>query len=268
MTGAELAIMPADVRQAIERSAFYAPCQDGDVQVDRQAWHLPETPPSRILAVCPTLRLEPETLTALLGLDWPHPIDWYLTRDNPYSQEVQRGYLNIWHNMTKARAHFLAGNYDAMLVVESDIVPPADALQKLAGLDGDVCGGLYVMRHGTPVPNAFVYVPGQTNPGTYIERWELRDLWGRVARTNGVCLGCCLIHRRVLEVIPFRMHEYAAPDWAFMEDCNARGLVTLCDLSVACGHIRPDGVTLWPDPDKGWVERLRDEVAYGVRVDR
>lgn len=253
MTGAEVAALPPDVRACVTRSAFYRQCSDNEVAVERADWRI-EPKISRVLVACPTYRFEPESRESIFALQWGGALDWYLTRDNPYSQENQRGYFNIWHNLSKARQVCLNGNYDAMLVVESDIIAPHDTLTKLAALDCDIAGGLYVMRHGRPVPNAFVYVKGQTSAGTF---YEPRDLaWGKVMRANGVCTGCTLIHRHVLERIEFRMHESAAPDWSFMEDCNTAGYVTLCDTSVVCGHVRPDGVALWPTAD-GWREEKR-----------
>jgi hypothetical protein len=275
MTDAELATMPVDVRDTVLRSSFYRPVDDQQVKPERTDWRRADGAPGgapngdqagaggavhNVLVVCPTYRLEPRTVEAIFAFQWDGPIDYYFTRDNPYRQDVRRGYFNIWHNLVKARQMFLNANYDAMLIVESDILAPTDTLTKLAGVDADVVGGLYVMRHGTPVANAFVYVPGQVNPGTYLEALELRGRWGGVVRTNGVCTGCVLIRRHVIEQIPFRMHEMAAPDWAFMEDCNQAGLVTVCDTSVICGHKRPDGVVLWPSRDRGWFEQQTNEL--------
>jgi hypothetical protein len=243
MTGGELADMPADYVAAIQRCGFYKPCADEDVTTARRDWRVVRVKPLRVMVFCPTYRLEPETVQAIFGQDYIGATDFYFTRDNPYSQEVQRGYFNIWHNLTKARRHFLAANYDAMLIVESDIIPPADALTKLVSLDADVAGGLYVMRHGAPVANAFVHVPEQDSPGTYMLKAELDG----VQKTNGVCMGITLIHRHVIEAVPFKMHDTAAPDWAFMTDCNAAGYVTLCDTSIRCGHKKPSGEILWPD---------------------
>jgi hypothetical protein len=252
MTDAELATLPDEVQTIVQRSKIYEPCADVDVKEIRVNWRTDEPTCKRVLVVCPTYRLEPETVHRIFALKWGGAIDFYFTRDNPYPATVKRGYANIWHNLTKARSHFLKGNYDAMLIVESDMVPPADALEKLSRIDADVAGGLYMMRHGTPVANAFIHVIAQDAPGTWIPQNELASEWGNVVQTNGVCFGCTLIHRRVVEAIPFTMHEAAAPDWPFMTDCNKQGVVTVCDLSVECGHIRPDGVTIWPDRENGW----------------
>jgi hypothetical protein len=243
MTVAELDVLPDDGVTHVSKCGFYQPCADDEVIAERRDWHIERTSPLRVMVFCPTYRLEPETVAAIFGQDYAGAMDFYFTRDNPYSQGVQRGYYNIWHNLTKARRHFLAANYDAMLIVESDIIPPADALKKLSSLDADIAGGLYVMRHDAPVVNAFVYVPNQTSPGTYLLKRELAG----VVLTNGVCMGITLIHRHVIESVPFRMHESAAPDWAFMTDCNAAGFVTVCDTSIACGHKKPTGEILTPD---------------------
>jgi hypothetical protein len=242
MNDAELHALPDNGIAHALRSGFYEPCGDEEVMQERKDWRIVRQKPLRVLVFCPTYRLEPETVQAIFGQDYAGATDFYFTRDNPYSQEVQRGYFNIWHNLTKARRHFLNASYDAMLIVESDIIPPADALTKLTELDADIAGGLYVMRHDAPVANAFVHVPNQSSPGTYLVKNELQG----VMKTNGVCMGCVLIHRHVIEEMPFKMHDSAAPDWAFMTDCNAAGYVTVCDTSIECGHKKPSGEILWP----------------------
>lgn len=253
MTDAELATLTGEVRANVLNSWLYERIDDKDVRPWRTDWRTDSPQCARVLVVCPTYRLERETVHRIFALEWAGPLDFYFTRDNPYPGDVQHGYANILHNLTKARAHCLRGNYDAMLIVESDMVPPANALESLSRIDADVAGGLYMMRHGlTPVANAFVYVQGQNDPGTWMPTQELYDVWGDCVRTNGVCFGVTLIHRHVLEAIPFSMHESAAPDWPFMTNCNARGYVTVCDTSVQCGHIKPDGTTLWPDREAGW----------------
>lgn len=242
LTDAEVQTLPAVLRSALERTTFYQPCADADVKLPRTDWRVVRETPLRVLLFCPTYRLEPETVSAIFAQDYGGALDFYFTRDNPYSQDVQHGYHNIWHNLTKAHAHFLNGNYDALFIVESDIIPPADVLRKLTELDADIAGGMYAMRHDAQAVNAFVYVPNQDSPGAPMWTSELTG----VVRTNGVCMGCVLAHRHVVERVPFRMHDSAAPDWAWMTDCNAAGFVTVCDTSVFCGHKRTDGVVLWP----------------------
>lgn len=252
LTEADYKALPADIRNAIRSSTMYQPAPDKDIRPVPPARILDAPAIEKVLVVTPTKRLEPETLVSLFALSWGGPIDYYLTRDNPYPADVRRGFQNILHNLTKARKVFLSGNYDAMLVVESDMIIPPDALERLSRIDAGVAGGLYFMRHGpNGTPNAYAF--DQARPDALDATIQPRDIArGRPMRTNGVCLGVALIRRDVVKKIPFRLPEEndsAAPDWAFMRDCNGAGVVTICDPMVKCGHIRPDGVAYWPMSD-------------------
>ena len=102
-----------------------------------------------VLVFTPILRLEPETVQALASLEWESPLSFLLQRDNPMPDQRDRlkvGVMNHLHQFQRGREMFLAGSYDAMLVIESDIIPPVDALKKLAALDADCAYGVYRFR--------------------------------------------------------------------------------------------------------------------------
>lgn len=216
-----------------------------------------------VLLFCPTRRLEPETITAIFA-QRGEGLHFLFTRDNP----ERTGKENVLRNYRAGRKAFLAGDYEAMFVVESDIIPPPDALQKLLAVDADVAKGLYCYRHGHPVWNAARYVPGATVPDQSLSLYpELREqAWGKVVRISGGGLGCALIHRHVLEALDFRPHEGGYTDWAFDCDLLRRGFVVKCDTTVRCGHKRPDGLILWPTAD-GWTESgMAGEVFVKIRM--
>lgn len=214
----------------------------------------------RVLVFCPTKRLEPETVKAIFALTG-EPIDFLFTRDNPHQGEPgadmrhgQAGKQNILHNYRKGRRLALEGGYDAMLCVESDIIPPADALTRLLAIEGDVVHGTYMFRSGEPVINVARYAqtPGCPDVSLRYHPGVLRAQWGKPIRCTGLGLGCTLIHRRVLERVDFRLAEEGGHcDWAFACDALSAGFSLWADLGLLCGHKRPDGVILWPTPC-GW----------------
>jgi hypothetical protein len=202
-----------------------------------------------ILIFCPTARLEPETVRAIFDQDYTGPCDVMFTLDNPYGHAtLDDDYDNILHNYRKMRRMMLAGDYQAVWCVESDILPPRDALRKLLAVDGDTVGGLYALRNGKPHP-ANVFSLG-AEPG--IDRWmdwdEIARRWGQVIETGGTCLGCVLIRREVLEQVDFRSAKPCACDTGLMQDLYRLGKRQMCDLSVVCGHKQPDGMILWATP--------------------
>lgn len=259
MTDAQVGALDPGARAAIARSAFYEPAPDSAVNGERTHWLVPRAGWPRVLMVTPTLRWEPEMAAAArrIVMGYPGVIDWLVTRDNPRPEAERRGYDNILLNMRKARLQALGGGYDALFVMESDVVAPAGALLMLVEVDADVAGGLYPLRGESQSHNAFSYVPKVTSPNAPLERREIERLWDRQTRTNGVCLGCTLIWRRVLEQIDFRLvdGEVPAPDWWLMTDCNEAGFVQVLDLRVRCAHVQSDGTCLLTKRS-GEVERL------------
>ena len=65
-------------------------------------------------------------------------------------------YQNIFRKYKSAREMCLRENFDALLTAESDMLIPRNAVQLLAEADAGVAYGLYVLRHGLPMWNAFV----------------------------------------------------------------------------------------------------------------
>ena len=215
-----------------------------------------------VLGFCPTYRVEPETREALIAQQWAGGYDVVFTRDNPYPHD-DAGRANILHNYRKARQACLGGGYDALWVVESDIIPPLDALKKLNALGADVAYGAYLFRSwgaaGGPVINVcrHVVAPAPDQSLSFYPD-EYRAAWGKVIRCSGSGTGCILIRRRALEAIDFRPCQ-AHCDSAFTEDVFKAGLRMMADMTVVCGHKAPDGQITWPLD-----EPLKMRISHGV----
>lgn len=167
--------------------------------------------------------------------------------------ETQSGDLDrnqsILDKFQHGRLLFLAGDYDAMLTVEYDNIVPPDALQRLARVDADVAYGLYCGRNNHQWLAFWRLF--DNNGITYSKDGPtVRSVWGKVIETCGVGFGCTLIHRRVLEAIPFRLvpGHPCANDWHFSLDCMAAGFVQKHDCAVIVGHIiaRQPLSVVWP----------------------
>jgi hypothetical protein len=190
-------------------------------------------------------RLEPETVQAVLALQWHGPIRFVFQRDNPYPV----GRDNILHQYQQGRDLFLRGDDDAMLVVESDIIPPPDALQKLAAIEADVAYGVYMFRN-SPVINIFERYPG--TPRNEGESLSIHPDKLQQAVKSGVIpcsgggLGCALIRRRVLEMFDFWHGETGCCDTYFNREVMRAGLDQVADMSVICGHKDEFGTVIWP----------------------
>lgn len=207
-----------------------------------------------VLVFTPVLRLEPETVQALMDLEWEGPLTLCLQRDNPTGD----GREDHWHQYERARELFLAGPYEAMLVIESDIVPPRDVLKRLAALEADCAYGVYRFR-ASNVVNVFERypVPQPRNMGQTLSakpRLLRAACRAGVTACSGGGLGVILIRRRVLEAIAFRIDGRRGPhcDTFFNKDVLAHGFSQKADMRLVCGHIDEDGTVLWPDlPEVG-----------------
>lgn len=218
-----------------------------------------------VLVFTPIYRLEPETVEAIFALEWEGPISYLFQRDNPLPGDDRRtGVQNHLHQYQRGREVFLRGRYDAMLVIESDIIPPPDTLKRLAALECDVAYGCYVFRGGDgKTVNVFErYQDGSLNIGESLSsrgkwQWALRQ---GVIDCSGAGLGCVLIRRHVLEAIDFRILTPGVTkihcDTWFTHDVYKAGFSMRADTAVRCGHKTPAGVVLWPEE----LERELEEV--------
>ena len=210
-----------------------------------------------VMVFTPVYRLEPETVEAVLALEWDGPLTHVFQRDNPEPvMDRVAGVRNHLHQYQRGRETFLAGRYDAMLTIESDIIPPPDALLRLAALDADVAYGCYVFRK-SPVVNIFeryyADLPGKVaaNIGeslTVRGKWQWALEKG-VIPCSGAGLGCTLIKRHVLEAVEFRTTRTPSAvhcDSWFTNDVYDRGYSMMADTRVLCGHKTEEGEILWP----------------------
>lgn len=208
-----------------------------------------------VLVFTPIYRLEPETVAAIFALEWDGPISYLFQRDNPLpGTERHIGVANHRHQYQRGREVFLQGRYDAMLVVESDIIPPPCALQRLAALECDVAYGVYVFRRNNVI-NVFERYPQPArNPGESLSLHPqklAKALRDGVTPCSGAGLGCTLIRRHVLERFEFRtlspeMKPQVHCDTWFTHDVYGAGMSMLADMTVVCGHKDETGVVLWP----------------------
>ena len=228
-----------------------------------------------VMIFTPVYRLERQTVQALMALEHDGPVTLVLQRDNPRRSSDGRadGFYNHWHQYQRGRELFLAGGFDAMLVIESDIIPPADTITRLAALPCDVAFGAYVFRQS---PHVNIVERRQRWPAQVRMAGEVLTakpgLWAAamaqgVIDCNGSGLGCILIRRPVLEAAPFD----PAPDGGFFDygwtaGVGAQGWRMMADCLLHCGHVDEDGRVLWPEGATDWTCRTEldgSEVADG-----
>lgn len=211
-----------------------------------------------VMVFTPVLRLEPATVLGLMELEWEGPLTLVLQRDNPVTGDEARavGIRNHLHQYQRGRELFLRGRYDALLAIESDIIPPRDTLKRLAAVGADVAYGCYMFQGGQVVNVLHRYYssPAYRNKRARNigEPLNVRGLFGAAVRAgviecSGSGLGCALIQRRVVEAVPFEAPRGPTHfDYEWTQAVYSAGFRMMADMAVECGHVQPDGAILWP----------------------
>lgn len=204
----------------------------------------------KILCFIPYGRLEPEVIESVARQEGVEFFDIWLAHDNPYTDETKGVYKNMQFAYEKMRQIVLREGYEAVWIVESDTIPPRDALKKLLEVDAPVVSGLYALRHGEPVPNL------RTN-GASMSWQEVKQLWGRTVETTGGCMGCLLVRKEALkDFVMIDANDLRAPDGRFMNHCRLNKFKQMGRLDVVCGHVKINGEILFPDEILGYrIER-------------
>ena len=192
----------------------------------------------RILIAVPTYEnIEPDTFKSIYGL---RSCGHELLYDHVRGYGAARA-----RNLIAKEA--LEGAFDAVLMVDSDIILPSDALAFLTQGDCPVVLGTYP-RHGDQ-GGSEVFLPGQRD-FTDSNRVRFADMpRGRFAAKGGG-LGCALISTDVfrgLDIPYFKYVEYGdgsvlSEDNYFCCRCSERGFGIQADGRVRCGHIKKGAI--------------------------
>ena len=188
----------------------------------------------RVLVVVPlgpnTNRIRTETVQSILSLEWPGVLDtlWL------YSGHGAGHFDDLARKFNDAAGICRSGGYDAMLIVEYDMIVPPDALRKLAQVDADIAYGLYCSRNDSGHRWLITQHIGE-HTIEWPDRAELVSWWGSIVPSRGVGTGCTLIHAAALDTVTFRSGG-AAPDWYLAVDAHNAGLRQAHHCGVVCGQ--------------------------------
>lgn len=188
-------------------------------------------------------------------------LDVYIVDNSP--TPTNRGFTSKWLQpnqipqlttvscMNNIRDYFLKGNWDKLLILESDVFITDEALDNLITMKGDVNSYTYPMRLErfdryslcvqstinnqsvmlTPDDSQLLLNNGVIKLNEYV-------LNGKVVTHCGY--GCTLINRNVVEAIEFKTFKsgtkYPYPDSFFHYDVNKLGFVNLLDTDYLCEH--------------------------------
>jgi hypothetical protein len=139
--------------------------------------------------------------------------------------------------------YFFESDYDYLLTLEADIIPPRYIIEALMEHNKDVISALYLIG---PIKNRYPcafsgkkfrlkHPDGKETTG--IQSYDFNQIDGSVIECpGGTGLGCCLIKRKVLQDIGCFRYGEAHCDMYFHEDLYKKGYKGYVDSSILCKH--------------------------------
>ncbi len=152
------------------------------------------------------------------------------------------------HARNVAAQHALASGLDWLFFLDSDVIPPRDAILRLMAHNKPIVSGVYCRRS---VPEA---IPVMMKP---LGQWVTQIPSGGLMEVATVGAGCLLIHRTVFERLPpqrptegktffdWRVdclavkskEECLSEDFTFCVHARKHGIPTFVDCGVRCRHV-------------------------------
>lgn len=148
------------------------------------------------------------------------------------------------------RDYFLRNQYDYLFYLECDIFPPLDIIERLLAYKLPIISGMYFIgKKADSYPminrvNEYDYgsIFHSANDNFLNVFYQIKDVWEYKPVFN--CgIGCSLIHRSIIERIPFRegsgITQSLHHDSAFAEDLYRNNIQNLF-VPIVCRHENQD----------------------------
>jgi len=171
-----------------------------------------------------------------------------IKEDGFKAERVAANVKGVLARTTKAheacRLYAINNNYDYLLHLETDVIPPLDVIERLISSRKKVILGTYDIFHGKARKSMIqISEPYDRTVRAYravpfIEGEEPLFFDGTVKQIYHGGIGCALIHKDILNRIPFRYEKNSinhADTW-FANDCFYRDIPIFADTSIICKH--------------------------------
>ncbi len=156
----------------------------------------------------------------------------------------------------------LKNSYDHILMLDSDVIPPLDIIEKLLGTGKDVVSGIYynyfnVGKELRPMPVAWMFlteeefdiIKKQGVPDMVKSRSDLRRHMTNEEAFSGQTFevmypsgGCMLIGRKVFSLQKYGLKDVdskyvSGEDIYFVDEARKKGFPSFVNTSVRCNHL-------------------------------
>lgn len=187
----------------------------------------------KILIAVPTFEtIEPEVFKAIYDLHAPEGCELEFDFVKGYDCAVARNKIAVIAQN---------GQYDYVLMVDSDTIIPADTLELMLDSPVDVCLGV-CPRKNTKIGETAMIKLGDR---TYKQNWLYEEL--PEVKTPVHCGGfaCALVKTGVLTALDYPYFQYVinsncttfSEDFYFCQNARAYGYDVVMDPRVRCGHL-------------------------------
>lgn len=158
---------------------------------------------------------------------------------NPKNKANQ---LYIAESLELIRRKAINEKYDVLVILETDIIPPVDFIERLLLHQKHVVSGAYFIGHGgdshlmlqeiEPVGDSM------RTAGVIGNGRDILYADGKLHKIYAAGLGCILMHKEVFTKFNFRWHPGtdAHPDSFFANDLDKAGYEQYVDTSFICEH--------------------------------
>lgn len=140
--------------------------------------------------------------------------------------------------------HFLSTDHQYLLMIDSDTIPPEDALDNIELTSGQpkILTGITHIKDGEKGKRVNVFI----NHEDVETVTKLEDLPKDRFKVAGCGASFLVVHRSVFETIPkpwFKTIEFdngniCSEDLYFCEQANNAGFEIVCDPAIVCGHAK------------------------------
>jgi len=137
---------------------------------------------------------------------------------------------------------FRKGEYDYLLTLEADIIPPRYIIEALMAHHEDICSATYMIgfkrdRHPCIFDGSKYKRKIGTKWQSFLNTMNAKELNGELIHApGGSGLGCCLINKTVFEKVEKFRHKQAHCDTYFHQDAQKKGFKSMVDTGIICKH--------------------------------
>ncbi len=136
----------------------------------------------------------------------------------------------------------LRGKYDYMLMLESDVFPPVDIIERLLMHKKNIVGASYFIDHGH---DSHLMLQQMEESGEFLRHtmnvkngYDILHADGKLKKVYACGFGCLLVHKSILKKMKFRWNKGADAhsDSFFFADLDAGRIPVYLDTAILCEH--------------------------------